>query len=322
MRNAFLAALLGSTILSTSAVAQGQPQVTPNVVPLGEAQGKAAVAECQQLISLLQSASGARGVTAEQARNWLAAGDAQSCTDARERVQAQISPNQITSPSSLNTPAAAGATSASGAISPASAESIGYLREVPPGIFSAERLKGVEVIGADITRIGEIEDVMVDRTGRVAAVVISVGGFLGIGSKSVAVPFEALLFNFEASPTDGPSSSNTGAGLQTQMAPPNNNPSSPGVNTMATDGAAGRTAPTAGTPGAGSQAAGGPGPLTPMAQGSGSEIANRTGMEAAMGGAPALGSATVPVVTGELKRVVLRATKADLQNAPEFRKAR
>jgi hypothetical protein len=58
-----------------------------------------------------------------------------------------------------------------------------------------------------------------------------------------------------------------------------------------------------------------------MAQGSGSETANRTGMEAAMGGAPALGPATVPVVTGELKRVVLRATKAELQNAPEFRKA-
>ena len=159
---------------------------------------------------------------------------------------------------------------------------------------------------------------MVDRTGRVAAVVISVGGFLGIGSKSVAVPFEALLFNFEASPTDGPSSSNTGAGLQTQMAA-NNNSNCPGVNTTAAGGAAGRTAGTSGT---GGQAAGGPGPLTPMAQGSGSGTANRTGMEAAMGGAPAVGSATVPVVTGELKRVVLRATKADLQNAPEFRKTR
>jgi hypothetical protein len=320
MRSALLAALLGSSVFATPALAQGQPQVTPNVVPQGEAQGKAAVAECQQLISLLQSAPREAGVTEEQARRWLVAGDAQSCTEARDRVQAQISPNQTTSTPAPNTGAGAAPASPAGTIPPAPTGSIGYLREVPPGIFSAERLKGVEVIGADITRIGEIEDVMVDRTGRVAAVVIGVGGFLGIGSKSVAVPFEALLFNFEASPTDGPSSSNTGTGLQTQMAP-NNSPTSPGVNTTAAGGAAGRTAPTAETSGTGGQAAtGSPGPLTTMAEGSGSETANRTGMEAAMGGAPALGPATVPVVTGELKRVVLRATKAELQNAPEFRK--
>ncbi len=98
MRRALLAALVGSTISVAPAFAQGQPQVTPNVVPQGQAQGKAAVAECQQLISLLQSAPRAAGVTEEQARRWLAAGDAQSCTDARQRVQAQISPNPTASP--------------------------------------------------------------------------------------------------------------------------------------------------------------------------------------------------------------------------------
>ncbi len=202
----------------------------------------------------------------------------------------------------------------------------GFLRDVPPGVFSADRLKGVEVIGLDINRIGEIEDVLVDRTGRVAAVVIGFGGFLGIGEKSVAVPFEALLLNFEASPTDGPSSSTTGVGLQTQLSR-NNDPTSPGVNTTGAAAipgvSAGGRGPNAETAGTGGRAVtGGPGPLTPMAQGSGNQTENRTGMEAAMGGTPTLGPATVSVVKGELRRVVLRATRAELENAPEFRRAR
>lgn len=38
-------------------------------------------------------------------------------------------------------------------------------------------------------KIGEVEDVLVDRTGAVTGLVVSVGGFLGMGSKDVIVPF-------------------------------------------------------------------------------------------------------------------------------------
>jgi sporulation protein YlmC with PRC-barrel domain len=41
-------------------------------------------------------------------------------------------------------------------------------------------------------KIGEIEDVLVDGTGKVDALIIGVGGFLGIGEKDVAVPFNAV----------------------------------------------------------------------------------------------------------------------------------
>ena len=41
-------------------------------------------------------------------------------------------------------------------------------------------------------KIGEIVDVLVDKGGRVSAVIISVGGFLGVGSKLVAVPYQSL----------------------------------------------------------------------------------------------------------------------------------
>jgi sporulation protein YlmC with PRC-barrel domain len=40
--------------------------------------------------------------------------------------------------------------------------------------------------------IGEISDVLLDKDGHVTAVILSVGGFLGLGAKYVSVPFNAL----------------------------------------------------------------------------------------------------------------------------------
>ena len=41
-------------------------------------------------------------------------------------------------------------------------------------------------------KIGTINDVLVDKDGRVTALMIGVGGFLGMGEKDVAVPFAAV----------------------------------------------------------------------------------------------------------------------------------
>ncbi len=41
-------------------------------------------------------------------------------------------------------------------------------------------------------KIGEISDVLVTKEGRIDALIVSVGGFLGIGEKDVAVPFTAV----------------------------------------------------------------------------------------------------------------------------------
>jgi PRC-barrel domain len=42
------------------------------------------------------------------------------------------------------------------------------------------------------SKIGEIVDVLVGNDGRIAAFIVSVGGFLGMDSKDVAVPFNAV----------------------------------------------------------------------------------------------------------------------------------
>jgi sporulation protein YlmC with PRC-barrel domain len=41
-------------------------------------------------------------------------------------------------------------------------------------------------------KIGDIKDVLVDKSGKIAALIVGVGGFLGAGEKDVAVPFEAV----------------------------------------------------------------------------------------------------------------------------------
>jgi sporulation protein YlmC with PRC-barrel domain len=41
-------------------------------------------------------------------------------------------------------------------------------------------------------KIGDVDDVLIDKDGRVTAVIIGVGGFLGMGEKDVAVPFSSV----------------------------------------------------------------------------------------------------------------------------------
>ena len=42
------------------------------------------------------------------------------------------------------------------------------------------------------SKIGEIADVLVDRSGRIDSLIVAVGGFLGAGEKDVSVPFDAV----------------------------------------------------------------------------------------------------------------------------------
>lgn len=55
--------------------------------------------------------------------------------------------------------------------------------------WSATGLKAKNIYDSADNKIGAINDLVIDRDGRVAAVVIGVGGFLGIGEKNVGVPF-------------------------------------------------------------------------------------------------------------------------------------
>jgi hypothetical protein len=53
---------------------------------------------------------------------------------------------------------------------------------------------GKEVVSATNENMGRIVDVLVDHTGKVRAAVIDFGGFLGVGSRKIAVDWAALHF--------------------------------------------------------------------------------------------------------------------------------
>jgi hypothetical protein len=61
-----------------------------------------------------------------------------------------------------------------------------------PGPWSADRLMDTKIRSREGEEIGEIEDLLVDDNGKIASVVVEVGGFLGIGEKHVLLPFQDL----------------------------------------------------------------------------------------------------------------------------------
>lgn len=60
-------------------------------------------------------------------------------------------------------------------------------------VFSAKTLTGNRVVNRQGEDLGKIEDLMVDLDqGRIAYAVLSFGGFLGLGDKLFAIPWQAL----------------------------------------------------------------------------------------------------------------------------------
>ncbi|KKB86428.1 hypothetical protein VW29_02370 [Devosia limi DSM 17137] len=56
--------------------------------------------------------------------------------------------------------------------------------------------------GDDAEEIGNISDIVFDENGQIVAVVIGVGGFLGLGEKAVAVDFQTLEFTLATDNTE------------------------------------------------------------------------------------------------------------------------
>ena len=79
---------------------------------------------------------------------------------------------------------------------PAAAASSSTKAEVvtaqPDGTMRAPKLIGVAVYDRDNKDVGKIADLLLDHDGKVQAVVIGIGGFLGIGSKDIAVSYSAV----------------------------------------------------------------------------------------------------------------------------------
>ena len=72
-------------------------------------------------------------------------------------------------------------------------------RPQPRPLIASDRVVGTEVRRPDGHRIGRIERLMIDKaSGRVAYVVMSFGGFLGLGEDYYTLPWAVLSFDPKA----------------------------------------------------------------------------------------------------------------------------
>jgi hypothetical protein len=66
------------------------------------------------------------------------------------------------------------------------------------GGWRASKFVGAPVYDGQNQKIGSVDDLILDAQNKAAVVIVSVGGFLGIGDKLVAIPFDQLTYDQSA----------------------------------------------------------------------------------------------------------------------------
>jgi sporulation protein YlmC with PRC-barrel domain len=165
-----------------------------------------------------------------------------------------------------------------------------WITQLQPDQWRTSDLEGLAVYSSNnADKIGNIDNLIFDSSGRVQAVVIGVGGYLGLGERDIAVPFGQI--RFETQPRGTATGTTTG---EARLAG-----TSPGGDTVASPAAAGTAAVPAGS---NSPAA----PNTPAPGTSGA---------LGLGQAPPAGSGSTP----NHAVLMMSVTKDELRAAPEFR---
>lgn len=62
-----------------------------------------------------------------------------------------------------------------------------FISSQKPDQMMASKFKGTDVLGSDNQKIGDVSDILFSKDGKIDAYVVSVGGFLGMGAKEVAL---------------------------------------------------------------------------------------------------------------------------------------
>jgi hypothetical protein len=88
-----------------------------------------------------------------------------------------------------------------------------FVSSQKPDQFLASKFKGTDVLGTDNQKIGDVSDILFDKSGKIDAYVISVGGFLGMGSKEVALAPDS----FQVMPGDPNSATDSAPKLKLSM---------------------------------------------------------------------------------------------------------
>ena len=103
-----------------------------------------------------------------------------------------------------------------------------WITQSQPDQWQASNLEGLDVYSSNNgDKIRDIGELILDCSGKVQAVVIGVGGYLGIGKRAIAVPFGQIRFRERTtrhhhghSHGRGPIGGSQPQGRQCQQAPP------------------------------------------------------------------------------------------------------
>jgi sporulation protein YlmC with PRC-barrel domain len=214
----------------------------------------------------------------------------------------------------------------------AQADSINYIRDIKDEQFRSSNLVGKAVYNRQDESIGDISDLILDRNGRVAGVLIGVGGFLGLGQSEVAVPMNALRFERDEDAVAGtdannaatgraatdvnvekqPGSAGSASGTSTSAALPNQNTKDQG---NAQENAAANAGQAKQTPNSADASSSANRDMAANAQRSGENAAgNSTGADAST-------SARADEDNLANMKIVLNTSREDLQDAPKFGEA-
>jgi hypothetical protein len=100
--------------------------------------------------------------------------------------------------------------------SPAPAPTASATTQPSSDLWRASKFSGLDVYNDKDEKVGDIAELMTDKNGKIEMVVVSVGGFLGMGQHDVAVKLADLKFMTEprrpATTSAAPGGSTTGAG--------------------------------------------------------------------------------------------------------------
>jgi sporulation protein YlmC with PRC-barrel domain len=85
------------------------------------------------------------------------------------------------------------------------AYALAVLAAITTPAFAAETMSSLPTDSSTVTNyykqdvydkgqnsVGKIDDVLIDKSGKITALIVGVGGFLGAGEKDVALPFSAV----------------------------------------------------------------------------------------------------------------------------------
>jgi PRC-barrel domain len=125
----------------------------------------------------------------QQSQSTSSGGSSMNNSSSMDKSKSPSAASSTSSPSSATTgQASSPSPSASSTASmPSASGSQQFVSSQQTNQWLSSKFIGIDVVGADDKKIGDVSDVLFDQQGKIEAYVIGVGGFLGIGAKDVAL---------------------------------------------------------------------------------------------------------------------------------------